>query len=90
MTPDCRKMRCKWSMHYDEIGMRRVYQHGENGEAVLLIDDYELMTVMRPHGVRTSVFLQTYLEWRVTAWVGRVHNYEQRGASEPAGEGRGE
>lgn len=84
MTPDCREMRCKWSMHYDMVGMRRVYQHGENGEAVLLIDDYELIYAKRPHGVRTAVFLETYLERRVTDWVERVHEYDQRRAAQAA------
>lgn len=81
--PGCRARHCTIHMTYDIVAMRRVIQHNDRPEAVLLIDDFEIRRIERLPPLTWQETYEMEMAQRLLRWTERVHAYEEGRECEP-------
>lgn len=75
----CVRRGCKVMLIREEHKMQTVLQHGDNPEAVLIIEDFEIIRLQVPAGMSFDAVVYCHMEAKRIQWANAVHRYEDEG-----------
>lgn len=73
----CRRLGCTIRMTHDVVAMRHIFQHGDNPEHVLLINERGLMALSRPPGMTWEAVWYCHVASKVIRWANEIHRYQE-------------